>query len=215
MTTQLAHTLGITFLIALAGCQSSGHDRVAQTAPQLDALCANAETVKADASSVASALKHLVANAEGDPKRAFEAFESTAKTLAKSCKSLENRVIVARSDSEKMFAEWSRNWAQIQDEDLKQESYDRLEKLSKAMKKVLAEMQPVVDDTKRYVSETKDLVAYLDQDLTPANVRSAEGHAKSHEKAAKSIGEKVDDAVETTKEAATLFATSGASAPKP
>jgi methyl-accepting chemotaxis protein len=171
-------------------------------------LCANAEAVTGDAALVSSALNDLIARADSDPKLAFEAFESSAKTLAKSSKSLENRLLVARTDAEKTFAEWSRNWAAIQDEDLKQESYERREKLSKAFAKAMSAMQPVVDESKQLATATKDVVTYLDQDLTPANIKSAESHAKAHAKSAKSIGEKVDDAVETTKEVSMLFATS-------
>jgi hypothetical protein len=216
MQQEVNRVLGIVllFVIALTGCQSSGHDRVAETATQLDALCVKAEAVKAGAISVSAALNDLVARADVDPKPAFEFLHKSAKAHAKSYQVFENGLAVARTDADKMFAEWNRNWLAIEDEDLKEKSYERRKQLTKAMADALAAMQPVAQDAKNYVSATNDLVTYLDQDLTSASIRSTESRAKSHAKSARSIGEKVDDAVETTKEAARLFETSRSSAPK-
>ncbi len=208
------HACVLGIVLALTGCQSSGHDRVAETATQLNALCVRAEAVKADAISVSAALNDLVARADVDPEPAFESFHKSAKTLAKSYQAFESRLAVARTDADKMFAEWNRNWAAIEDEDLKEKSYERRKQLTKAMANALAAMQPVAQDAKNYVSATNDLVTYLDQDLTSASIRSTASRAKSHAKSARSIGEKVDDAVETTSEAARHFETSGSPAPK-
>jgi hypothetical protein len=211
---QFVHARVLGIVLALASCQSSGHDRVAQTATQLDALCASAQSVKADAMSVASCLNGLVARADADPRPAFDAFQSSAKKLARSSTLLENRLTVAGTDSEKMFAEWVSSWGQLEDEDLKQQSHDRRERLSKSMKGVMAAMQPVVDEAKQYVVATNDLVTYLNLDLTPENLHGAEGRAKSHASSARSMGEKIDAAVEKTSAAARLFETSSSPAPK-
>lgn len=216
MQKEVNRILGVVllFVLALTGCQSSGHDRVAETATQLDALCVKAEAIKAGAISVSAALNDLVARADVDPKPAFESFHKSAKALAKSYQAFESRLAVARTDADKMFAEWNRNWLAIEDEDLKEKSYERRKQLTKEMADALGAMQPVAEDAKNYVSATNDLVTYLDLDLTSANIRSTESRAKSHAKSARSIGEKIDDAIESTSEAARRFETSSSPAPK-
>jgi len=201
-------------MLALAACQSSGHDSVEATSTRMTNFKTQVQTLKSQVSSNAAALNDLVAKADSDPKAPFEKFKADTDTLSDSYAKVQSRLADVQSEANSMFADWTKRSSEITDPELRKASEERHAELKKTLDSVVSTMKPAGEELKGYTAASKDMVTYLSQDLTPPSIKAIGSKAKSHAKDAESINKKLDDVLSSTEKAATQFATAKPPPPK-
>ena len=192
----------------LGACQSSGgHDEVEATSKRMTELRANIEKAKMEVTATAEALAQVVEKADEDPKPHYDKFTAHAKAVEASYKDAESRLAKARSSADTLFTTWTERNSTITDPDLKERSEERRNDLKETLDEVIKATDAAMAETKSFVSTSNDLKTYLSGDLTPAGIKSIKDKSKSLSKAASSVGEKLDDAMEAAQKASTEFAT--------
>jgi DNA primase large subunit len=200
-------TLGA--LAVLAACAATGTQRVAATRERMDAMTRNLDMLKIRVDNDASSLSDLVNKTQPDPKAQFAKYSSDSRALRSAVGETESRYTNVRASADKLFAEWSMRADTIHDADVKKVSEQRRNELSKAIDGFVAAAQPALEQLKSYVETSRDIEAYLSNDLTPSGIRALSDKSKAQTSAAAAINRKLDDVAAAAQKASTEFATIG------
>ena len=190
-----------------AACESAGYQKVDATATRMRSLRDNLTTLKTSVTSSADSLGGLVDKADVDPKPSFDQYQKDVRAAESAYDSLQSRFNEAKTQAYKVFGEWSTRTATISDADLKKLSEERRADLTQKLDKLVAAMQPAMEETQAYISTSKDLVEYLSLDLTPRGIKAISDKAKAQMRSSTSIADKLDDAITAADAAASEFAT--------
>jgi len=191
----------------LAACQSSGHRRVDATSTRLDQMRTSLDQLEGELEATADSLAVVVERADRGPEDALAQFKKDVKAVEGSYDRARSRLSEAESEANKLFETWSKNASLISDPDLRALSEKRRDELKVALDSVTARMGEAVSEMEDFVSTSRDLVTYLDQDLTPEGVRALADKSRVHSERATSIAALFDAVEQAAAEAAPLFAT--------
>jgi chromosome segregation ATPase len=191
----------------LAACQSSGHRRVDATSTRLDQMRASLDQLESELKSTADSLAVVVEHADSGPEAALTQFKKDVKAVDASYGHARARLTEAETEASKLFETWTKNASLISDPDLRALSEKRRDELKAALDSVTARMQEAVSEMEDFVSTSRDLVTYLDQDLTPEGVRALADKSRVHSERAASIAGLFDAVEQAAAEAAPMFAT--------
>jgi len=198
------------------GCKSSsGHQASDTTAGHMDALRASADSLKAKVNAAAGSLSVVVEKAEVDPKTPFEQYKKDVAAVNDWVAKAESNLKAVRAQGQTYFAEWEKQATTMQDPELKETAEERRAELKKAVDAIGKAMEEVRVDLTPFVASIKDVQTYLSNDLTPAGIETVEGKSKKLIDDAETIGEKLDDLVETLEENAPAFKTAKPPPPAP
>lgn len=199
-------SLAVAALLAGA-CQSSGYRRVDATSTRLDQMRTSLDQLEGDLTRTADSLGVVVASADSGPEKAFSRFKKDVKTVEGSYERARTRLGEAEQEASKLFDTWTQNASLISDPDLRALSEQRRDELKAALDSVVARMQAAVSEMEDFVSTSRDLVTYLDQDLTSEGVRALADKSRVHSERAASITALFDAVEQAAAQAAPMFAT--------
>jgi chromosome segregation ATPase len=193
--------------LLLAACQSSGHRRVDATSTRLDQMRTSLDQLEGELGQTADSLAVVVENADSGPEEALGQFKKDVKAVEGSYERARARLGEAEKEAAKLFDTWTQNASLISDPDLRALSEKRRDELKAALDSVVARMQEAVSEMEDFVSTSRDLVTYLDQDLTPEGVRALADKSRVHKERATAIAALFDEVEKAAAEAAPMFAT--------
>jgi predicted nucleic acid-binding Zn-ribbon protein len=208
-------TSGLIALASLAGCKSTGADKVDQTSTRLEQFKNAVGSLKGQLGSTADSLANVVESGNSDPKPAYKEFSKQVDAISSSVTKARTNLEKARTEGAKLFEEWSKRLDTITDPDIRSSSEKRRDDLQKALAGVTDETAPAMADLDAFVTSAKDLQTYLSQDLTPAGIDAISGKSKDLSKSAQSISEDLDDVIEAVAKVSTQFATAKPPPPPP
>jgi hypothetical protein len=191
----------------LSACQSSGHRRVDATSTRLDQMRASLDQLENELKATADSLAVVVEHADSGPEAALTQFKKDVKAVDASYGRARARLDEAESEASKLFETWTKNAGLISDPDLRALSEKRRDELKAALDSVTARMAEAVSEMEDFVSTSRDLVTYLDQDLTPEGVRALADKSRVHSERATAIAGLFDAVEQAAAEAAPMFAT--------
>jgi hypothetical protein len=198
-----------------SSCQSSGADQAEGTATSVSTLEQTLQAASAQITTTNSALQQILANPSGDLRPSFDVFKSAVSTLESRAKDVTKKSEEMKAKAQAYFADWDKNLATIQNEDIRERSMERRTELMERQ----AEANAKVDDLKKrfdaYVAQLHDVHAFLDHDLNTAGVEAIEDDAKEAIEAGEDVSEDVDKVAAKLAEVRAAISAQGANAPPP
>ncbi len=194
--------------LALAACQSSsGHAKAESMAKDMDVLRAAVVSAKEKLVAASTSLSAVVAKKAEDPGPSFNQYKKDVKGAESAVAKMVSQLETVQKKGQEYFAAWEKEAATITDPDLKEVAVERRTKLSEAVEKVKASLGAAKAEVDPYMIGLKDMQTFLGNDLTPAGISSVEDKAKRISKSSESVGEKLDDVLETLEKNAPEFKT--------
>jgi len=199
-----------------SACQSSsGNQKAESTAMSMDGLREAVHKLKGRVTAAATSLATVVEKGAVDPKGPFDQYKKDVASVLEGLSTAESNLKSIKSQGQAYFAEWEKQAATITDPDLKEAAAERRTRLAKAIEDVSGQMDEARAEIAPFVTQIQDVQTYLSNDLTPAGIESVEGKSKDITKGAKSIGDELDDVVETLEKHAPEFKTAKPPPPPP
>jgi len=166
-------------MVVGAGCQSSdpNRDRSTKAADGISDVrdeVANANKELGEAMSAVSFLQ----NASGDLAKPFEKARSEVSDVEKAAGKVSERAADMRNRAKEYQAKWAEQTATLSSEDLKMAAAKRAETVRARFAKVDEKAAAAKAAYPVYMSETKELLNYLGNDLTPGGIKSADAAFK-------------------------------------
>jgi DUF2959 family protein len=193
--------------LALAGCESAGHDKADSTATQMGTVRGDIVTLKDKSAAVTAAASNLIEKADTDPKTAFTAFDAELNNFESARSALDDAQKSMKSKETDFFSSWEKQTATITDPDVKQKSIERRTKLQKTIETVDKSVEAALAEAAPLSVTMKNLHIYWSNDLTSGGIKDMKDKVGDANKSAKSIGKKCDDALEAIDKAAPEFRT--------
>lgn len=188
----------VLVLLAGAACKSSTADQGAAAGKNITKAAEGIERGIAELDATVSSLNALVNQPAADLGPQYKAFaknlenlESTAKTVAKVSAEMSAK-------GKEYFTKWDEQIAAIQNEDIRERSAERREKVSKALSEIQEQYAEAKEEFKPLLSDLQDINTALEVELT---MDSLEGLKDNVEK----VTDSADDAKETLQELAQNF----------
>src|SRR5688572_7593607 len=206
---------GLIGLALLAGCKSTGADKVDQTSTRLEQFKTAVGSLKGQLGSTADSLANVVESGASDPKPAYKEYNKQVGAISSSVAKARGHLEKAQTEGARLFEEWNKRLETITDADIRASSEKRRNDLQAALAGVAEKTAPAMAGLDSFVASAKDLDTYLSQDLTPAGIDAISGKSKDLSKLAQSTSEDLDDVIEEVAEVAAKFATAKPPPPPP
>ena len=194
-------------LALVAGCKSTGADKVDQTSTRLEQFKNAVGSLKGQLGATAAALANVVESGSSDPKPAYKEYSKQVDAISSSVTKARSNLERAHTEGAKLFEEWNKRLETITDPDIRASSEKRRNDLQQALAGITDETGPAMAGLDSFVASSKDLQTYLSQDLTPAGIEAIKGKSKDLSKAAESVSEDLDDVIEEVAKVSQQFAT--------
>jgi chromosome segregation ATPase len=175
-----ARALNVALLAAgallLSAVLCPGHAQAAKkgekTADSLKAAAKNVENGESQVAAVTKALDQLVNQPNQDLRKPFKAYESAVDKLMKTAADAQKRREGAQNRREAYLAAWDEDMAKIQNEDIRNRSADRRQKVQQQLDRLGQCVTAVGDAYRPFEQNLVDIKTALGSDLTPGGVES-------------------------------------------
>ncbi len=188
-----------TALLLGAGCASSGYDKGNQTAQNIQNAANRIAALPAQINKTMASLDELVNKPQADLRPQFKQFtanlnevESAAKDIAAARRSMGEK-------SKEFFAEWDKQLALINNEDIKSRSQARKQDVAAKMEAIKKSYTEAEVAFRPFMSELKDVQKYLSVDLTPGGVAAIKNTVAKADQSAAKLGEEATQLAEQFK----------------
>jgi hypothetical protein len=170
-------TLNLFALLAAvalaAGCATSGYNRADKTGAGIAEYRAEILNGQKAINNTVTALDGIAASANTDPRPAFQKFSKDVAKLESVAGSVKKRGESMQQNGKAYFAQWEKQLAEVNNEEIRQLAASRKAKLSAAFEGIQKYAEPLRAQFAPWMSDLKDLKTYLGNDLTIAGVDSA------------------------------------------
>jgi len=170
-------TLNLFALLAAvalaAGCATSGYNRADKTGAGIAEYRAEILNGQKAINDTVAALDGVAASANTDPRPAFQKFSKDVAKLESVAGSVKKRGESMQQSGKAYFAQWEKQLAEVNNEEIRQLAASRKAKLSAAFEGIQKYAEPLRAQFAPWMSDLKDLKTYLSNDLTIAGVDSA------------------------------------------
>ena len=122
-----------------------------------------------------TALGNIVETANTDPRKAFEAFKKAVANLESTAKDIRSRGESMQARGAAYFEDWEKELAGVSNPEIRKLAEERKMKLQQAFAEIRTHSEPLKVQFSPWMSDLKDLVTYLGNDLTIAGVDAAKG----------------------------------------
>lgn len=163
-------------LVLVSGCVSGNYQKGAATGAELKTSAAKITQGESQIDAVTTSLNALVKN-PGDLAAQFKNFSDAVNRLQSTAKEIDSKVAAMREKGDTYFAMWNQQIAQIQNEDIKNQSAARKAEMQKKFAAIQKSYQEAQNDFKPFMSDLKDIQMALSTDLTPGGVDAIKGTA--------------------------------------
>jgi len=166
-------SLAVTFTAARAGATGDTFKqsaelgkRTAKTSQDVDKYVTQLDKTEHDLV--------LVSQAEGkDVKKRYESFREEVKKLENAQKHATSDINEMKSSGAEYFSSWDTSIAQILSPELRQASIERRSKVMKDHDELNVSLSDIGSQLQPFMSNLRDVEAFLGTDLSPANVAKA------------------------------------------
>lgn len=186
-------------LLLGAGCASSGYDKGNQTAQNIQTAANRIAALPAQINKTMASLDELVNKPQADLRPQFKQFsanlsevESAAKDIAAARRSMGEK-------SKAFFAEWDKQLAQINNEDIKARSEERKKDVASRMETIKRSYTEAETGFRPFLSGLKDVHKYLSVDLTPGGVAAIKNTVTKADQDSAKLGETITQLAEQFK----------------
>jgi DUF2959 family protein len=165
-----------------AGCASSPYSEGDKTAERIQAAAARIDALSSKIDLTLASLSDLVDKPQADLRPPFKAYSANVKELQSIAQHIADSRLAMGQEGKEFFAEWDKQVAQIQNEDIKARSESRKQEVSKklmALKERYAEAEIAF---RPFLSNLRDVEKFLSIDLTPGGIASVRGPADQAKK---------------------------------
>ena len=158
--------------------------RTAKTSADVDKYVAQLDKTEQELSSVSQAQGQ-------DLKKRYESFSKEVNNLAEAQKHATADIDEMKSTGAKYFAAWDTSIAQMSNPELKQASTERRSKVMKDHDELVATLGEIGSQLQPFMSDLHDLKAFMETDLSPANVDRARGMIQKSQADARALKDKI------------------------
>jgi hypothetical protein len=162
-------------LTLAAGCATSGYTRADKTGAGIAEYRAEIVNGQKAINDTVVALDGVAASANTDPRPAFEKFSKSVANLESVAAKVKKRGEAMQQSGKTYFAEWEKQLAEVNNEEIRKLAAERKAKLSAAFDSIKEYADPLRAQFAPWMSDLKDLHKFLGNDLTIAGVDSAKG----------------------------------------
>jgi hypothetical protein len=142
-----------------------------------------------------------VSHAQGmDLKKQYQSFSKELNSLEKAQINVTSDVDDMKSTGTDYFSSWDTSIAQISNSELKQASAERRVKVMKDHDDLAAALDDIATQLKPFMSNLHDLKAFLETDLSPANVDKAGEMIQKSQADAQALKDKIGGVQATLKQ---------------
>jgi hypothetical protein len=185
-------------MVACSSSSTGGSDRASSTAESMATLSQRLDKAKAQVDTILGSLDGVVvASKGGDIKEAFKKFASDVDATDSAAEAARGRYASMKAKAEEHFKAWEAESQKITDPALQQAAAKRRDVAQVAFGKVVETSGKVKADYEPFISNLKDIKAYLGADLTPQAVELLEPNIKK----AKSLGESLKKSIQGLQDA--------------
>lgn len=172
----------------LAGCgTTAGYKQADKTGAGIAEYRDEVVNVKKAVDATIKSMDQVEVTANTDPRKAFEQFSKDLAALDSAASKARQRGQEMKSQGEAYFVNWEQQLAQVKNPEIKQLAEQRKDKVRAAFDGIKKVAEPLRAQFDPWLSDLKDLQAYLNNDLTIAGVDAA----RSQFTKAKADGEEV------------------------
>jgi len=164
-------TLALTAAIA-AGCASTGNDRAASTAKSLAKSSDMILVGNALIDQTLAALNDLVSNPNPDLRKQFDTFNSSVSDLNSIDKDVTSKSEEMKTEGADYFANWDKEIAQIQNEDIRHRSQARKQEVAANFARISQHYDETKTAFEPFMSDLHDVQKFLSTDLTAGGLVS-------------------------------------------
>jgi len=158
------------------GCASSGGKGQATS----DSIQKTADAVgKVDAAldTVVNSLNDLTGNPQPDLRPQFKAYKTSVSDLDSIATKFRNAATAMDGKTDQLMTEWDKQLALINNEDIKARSLERKAEITEQLTQIKESFANAKQSFNPVMSDLKDIVTYLETDLTPGGVAAIKNTA--------------------------------------
>lgn len=125
-----------------------------------------------------TSLGNVAENADTDPRKSFEQFKKDVANLDSTANDIRKRAADMQAKGQAYFKQWEEELAKVTNPEIRKLAEERRTKLQETFAAVRKHSDPLKAQFEPWMSDLKDLVTYLGNDLTVAGVDAAKGLIK-------------------------------------
>ena len=186
------------FVLA-AGCASSGGKGQA-TSDSIQRTADAAAKVNTTLDVVVNALNDLTANPQPDLRPQFKAYKSAVSDLDSVASKVRSAATAMDGKAEQLMAEWDKQLALVNNEDIKARSADRKNEVNERLNDIKTSFAEAKERFTPVQSDLKDILIYLETDLTPGGVAAIKRTAAKAIAGVPDLRSSIDEIVSNFKE---------------
>ncbi len=159
-----------------AGCASSGgkgqatSDTIQKTADAVGKINLALDTV-------VKSLTDLTGNPQPDLRPQFKSYKTAVSDLDSIATKVRNAATAMDGKTEQLMTEWDKQLALINNEDIKSRSLERKNEITEQLTQIKESFASSKQTFNPVMSDLKDIVTYLETDLTPGGVAAIKNTA--------------------------------------
>ena len=186
MTTRslILDSLGLAAVLAIVGCASSGYEKGAKTAEDIQSAANRIAALPGKIDGALNALDELVTKPQANLVPQFKAFSGQLADLVTEGKDIMAARHSLADNGKAFFAKWDEQLAQIQNEDIKARSQSRKAEVAQKLADIKRSYAEAEVAFKPFLSDLKDVQKYLSVDLTAGGVAAMKDSAAKASKEA-------------------------------
>jgi len=150
----------------ITGCASDNYNKSAQTAATLDQSSRMITKGNTLIDASLADLNDLVSNPYPDLRKQFEKFNNAVNELCLSEKDIAGKAGQMKSEGADYFANWDKESAQIQNEDIRGRSETRRNEVASRFDRISAQYDETRAAFQPFMSDLRDVQKFLSTDLT-------------------------------------------------
>lgn len=112
------------------------------------------------------------AKSESDLKKAAAYFESRFKALESQVETVRKQAVVTKARSKEHYESWQKELTEVENPKIREKAQARFTESKKEFDKIIASAERTKEEALPFVSDVKDIVLYLDADLSEDAVDS-------------------------------------------
>ena len=174
--------VGVCAAVSILGCSSEpkGPSRSAKAVESFRETRQNIDAASNQVAMTNQSLQALAAGGqEGDLRAAYTAYVNNVQQMDKMAQRARERASQMRARTDDYVTKWEAELKQIDDDELRKSSRDRMDAARASFRKVADAAQAVREAYEPYMGGLKDVQTFLANDLTAGGVSSVQGKAKS------------------------------------
>ncbi len=157
-----------------SGCKTEAYEQGTATGKTIQQAADEIDRSITALDATVLSLNNLVAENEAatDPAMQFKTFSKELETLESRAKSVRDLAAEMEKDSKSYLAKWDAEIAAIANEDIRERSQERRQKVDKTLAKISEEYADAREEFAPLLADLKDIRSALAADLTPDGIAS-------------------------------------------